>query len=117
MSNDTDYELEFIHYDKEYLTEALVWLAKKEPSWGYDIKLKPRKAKGANYYHAKATAWANENASNMTVEDEMDDLADEFDEIEVGGTFEDEYGKGTFCGTKEYDSYWEDDEWSDGGDE
>ena len=44
----------------------------------------------------------------------MDDLVDQFDEIEVGGTFEDEYGQGTFCGTKEYDSYWEDDEWEDG---
>ena len=43
MSNDTDYELEFTHHDKDYLKEAIDWLTKKEPSWGFDIQVKPRK--------------------------------------------------------------------------
>ena len=117
MSNDTDYELEFTHHDKDYLKEAIDWLAKKEPSWGFNVVVKPRKKQGASHYYATATTWANENASNMTVEDEIDDLIDTYDEIEVDGTFEDEYGKGTFCGEKDYDEYWEDDEWAEGEDE
>jgi hypothetical protein len=110
MSNDTDYELEFSHGDKKYLTEAINWLNKKEPSWGFDIVVKPRKMTGMNYYYAKATTWANENASNMTIEDEINELHKLYSEIEVGGTFEDEYGKGSFYGEKDYEEYWNDEE-------
>ena len=55
MSNDTSYELEFSHKNKKYLTEAIDWLDTKEPSWGFDIVVRPRKLKGADYYYAKAT--------------------------------------------------------------
>ena len=110
MSNDTSYELEFTHTDKKYLTEALDWLDKKEPSWGFDIVVKPRKLRGADNYYAKATTWANENASNMTIETEIEELHKLYSEIEVDGTFEDEYGEGTFCGEKDYDKYYDDED-------
>lgn len=113
MSNDTSYELEFSHPDKTYLQEALDWLSKKEPSWGFDIQVKPRKKPKQDYYYSTATSWANENASNMTMEDEMDALLEKYEEIGIDGTFDDEYGEGSFCGEKEYEKYYEDEEWDE----
>ena len=108
MSNDTDYELEFSHGDKKYLTEAINWLGKKEPSWGFDIVVKPRKMTGELLLCKSNNL--GENASNMTIEDEINELHKVYSEIEVDGTFEEEYGKGSFCGEKDYDEYWDDEE-------
>ena len=46
----------------------------------------------------------------MTIADEINELHKVYSEIEVDGTFEDEYGKGSFCGEKDYDEYWDDEE-------
>ena len=46
----------------------------------------------------------------MTIETEIEELHKLYSEIEVDGTFEDEYGEGTFCGEKDYDKYYDDED-------
>ena len=116
MSNDTDYQLEFSHDSFEYLGEVLRYLQTKKErsdkakeagkgsaelmaelglqnpnevvSWGFEVT-------GVT---VRVRSWVNENVSNLPISGDDGELADlqrKFPELEITGTYQDEYTYGT----------------------
>lgn len=123
MSNDSEFTLRFRHKKKRYLEQVREYAEQKKSrwdefkaesnnvrilmkrvgakkpnevvSWGFDFD---RITKNGTGYCLTATAWANENSSNVHItgeEGELADLLSKFPELEIEGEFSDEYGWGS----------------------
>jgi len=123
MSRDTDFNLTFVCPSQERLEELISYLDRKEARWdAWEQRGKSSKALlkriGAKHYGAvvswgfnfgeiqvdndgeatvEATAWANQNLTNVHISGEKGELADlveKFPDVEVTGTYKNEYGDG-----------------------
>ena len=133
MSNDTDYQLEFSHDSYEYLGEVLRYLQTKKERWDNakeagkgsaellaELGLKnPNEVVSWGFEVTGVTvrvgSWANENCSNIPISGDRGELADlqeKFPELEITGSYKDEYTYGSVfgCDLCEEGSYDDDDE-------
>jgi hypothetical protein len=141
MSNDTDFRLRFRHKKKRYLEQVREYAEDKKARWdefkaeGKDVKVlmkrvgakKPNEVvswgfdfgeieKDGDGYCLPATAWANQNSSNLHVTGDDGELADilaHFPELEIEGEYSDEYGRGSVCQTEEFEWSCDDDDEDD----
>ena len=116
MSNDTDYQLEFSHDSFEYLGEVLRYLQTKKERWDkakeagkgsaelmVELGLQnPNEVVSWGFEVTGVTvrvrSWANENVSNMPISGDDGELADlqaKFPDLEITGTYQDEYTYGS----------------------
>ena len=129
MSNDSNYELEFVCPTQEMLEHVITYLSRKKARWdawsqrGKDLHgiMERTGAKDAaavvswgfdfddiqvdddGEASVKATAWANENASNIHISGsngELADLLQKFPFLQITGSYKDEYGRGSIEGSE-----------------
>ncbi len=127
MSNDVNYNLVFTAPKKALLLHVKSYLEDKKSrwdrrgektaadllketglknvaevvSWGFEFgKIK----KTGDSFSVEVTSWANENCfGNIWIsgpEGELHFLKEKFPELEIGGTFRDDYGRGSVCGSE-----------------
>ena len=106
MSSNTDYELEIGHETKSYLESTISHLELRDEAWVFDCS-KIRKKRGKDFYSFKCYIWPNDNAYENSLESEFEDVLDEMDELQITGSFIDDYGAGRISekGSKVYESY------------
>jgi hypothetical protein len=139
MSNDISYHLVFTAPKKNLLLQVKRYLEDKKSRWenrgektAQDLLKESGLEKGAEVvswgfifgkiknngdsFSVEVTSWANENAlGNIWIsgsEGELYFLLKKFPELEIGGSFKAEYGKGSVYGSElDYES------WNDGDDD
>jgi len=123
MSHDTDFNLVFSVSSQEVLQDAIGYLERKKDRWncwqrrGKSSKELMRRVGAKNPgavvswgfdfgeitvdengdASVEATAWANQNWSNVHIsgsKGELADLIEKFPDVEVSGTYKSEYGEG-----------------------
>lgn len=133
MSNDTNYSLIFRHAKRKYLEQVVQYLETKKArwdeaqeqgkscddimtelglsspaevvSWGFQfgsIENDPD-SKG---FMMTAESFANENSSNLAIGGdggELQELMGKFPELDIGGTYSDEYAAGSVVGCDKYE--------------
>jgi hypothetical protein len=143
MSNNTDYQLEFSHDSYEYLGEVLRYLQTKKERWDKakeagkgtaellaELGLKnPNEVGSWGFDVTRVTvrvrSWANENLRNIPISGdhgELADLQEKFPELEITGTYQDDYTYGSISrsykcieGDLEDDDELDEDETKDSG--
>ena len=120
MSNDTTYQLEFRHESIDSMLEILNYLKTKKERWDKAVQ----EGKGASDLMEELglenrnevaswgfdvtgvtvglSAWANENVFNVPIsgdEGELADLQQKFPELEITGSYKDEYTYGSVYGS------------------
>lgn len=128
MSNDTNYSLIFRHAKRKYLEQVLEYLEAKKTRWDkakeHGIKCADIMAKYGLSSPSEVVSWgfqfgsiekdpeskgfmvtaesfANENSSNLPIGGEggeLQDLTEKFPELDIGGTYSDEYAAGSVSG-------------------
>ena len=129
MSNDTNYDLEFVCPTQEMLEQVIIHLHRKKArwdawsqrgkdshelmertgakdaaavvSWGFDFD--DIQVDDDGEASVKATAWANENIGNIHISGEQGELADllqKFPFLEISGSYKDEYARGSIEGSE-----------------
>lgn len=129
MSNDSDFTLRFRHKKKRYLEQVQQYTEEKKSRWDEfkgtekDLKVLMKRVgakkrnevvswgfdfgevtKDGDGYSLRASAWANQNASNMHItgdEGELADLLAQFPELVIEGEYSDEYGRGSVSQTNQ----------------
>lgn len=106
MQSNTDYELEFGHEEKSRLEELSHFLELKDEAWVFDCS-KIRKKRSKDFYSFKCYVWPNDNSYDDSLESEVSEILDEYDDVSVSGTFVDQYGSGRVSenGLKQYEAY------------
>jgi hypothetical protein len=117
MSNDTDYNLTFSHSDPDYLRAVISYLETKKSRWdaakeegksAADLAAElgfsdTREVTTWGFYFGKmqcsipVNTWANENSSNRAIsgdEGELASLLEKFPELNITGSYRDEYNYG-----------------------
>ena len=128
MSNDTTYSLVFRHAKRKCLEQVVKYLEAKKArwdeakehrkgcadimaelglsspsevvSWGFDFG-SIEKDPDSKCFMVTAESFANENASNMAIGGEggeLQELMGKFPELDIGGTYSDEYAAGSVSG-------------------
>lgn len=134
MSNDTNYSLIIRHAKRKYLEHVVQYLERKKArwnvaqeqgkscddimaelglscpsevvSWGFQFGSIERDPDSKGFM-VTAESYANESMWNLTIsgeEGELHDLLDKFPELDIEGTYSDDYGAGSVCG---YEKIWE----------
>ena len=106
MDDPTDYELEIGHEKKSYLEASLAFLESKDEAWSFDCS-KIRKKRNKDFFSFKCYVWSNITSYSNSLESEIADLLEGYEELDIKGKFSDEYGAGRIgmSGRKHYESY------------